>query len=476
MKSTQVAERLANLKALNRSDVQAKLENERQRFPHKIVVLDDDPTGVQTVHGVSVYTDWTKESIAQGFREDNRIFFLLTNSRGFTVKETTRVHQDIASRVQEVSEKQGMPYVLISRGDSTLRGHYPLETETLRATIEEQSNTTFDGEILMPFFKEGGRLTIDNVHFVQTGEELVPAGETEFANDRTFGFASSHLGEWIEEKTNGAYSKEETIYISLEDLRSANTTWVKDELMKARNFQKVVVNAVDYVDVEVFVTAFLQALKEGKTFLCRSASALTKVMGGIQDKLLLSREELITEDSEHGGLVVVGSHVQKTTDQLCALLDSGLVTGIEFDVHLVLDPAKFEQEIERVRTSCEKQIQAGQSVVFYTRRERLDLGDHREEEELQLSVKISDAVTSIVHDLRVRPNYIVAKGGITSSSIGTTGLSVKRAEVAGQIKPGIPVWKTGAESKFPAVAYVVFPGNVGTSDTLKDVVDVLEGK
>lgn len=470
------SELLANLQDVNRQEVQANLAEERKDFNYKIVVLDDDPTGVQTVHGVSVYTDWTKESIEQGFREEKSIFFLLTNSRSFTAKETTEVHQDIARRIHEVSQQEGIPYVIVSRGDSTLRGHYPLETVTMKNTIESLSNVSFDGEIIIPFFKEGGRLTINNVHYVQYGEELVPAGETEFAKDRTFGYTSSHLGEWVEEKTNGEYTKEGTTYISLEDLRSLNVEGIKEQLMNVTNFNKVVVNAVDYVDVEVFVTAFIQAMKEGKTFICRSAAALTKVIGGIADKPLLTRDELITEETTNGGLVAVGSHVQKTTEQLYALLDSGLVTPVEFDVHLVLDDEKFQQEVDRVRTTCEELITAGKSVVYYTRRERLDLGEGRAEEELKLSVKISDAVTSIVHDLKVKPKYIIAKGGITSSSIGTVGLSVKRAEVSGQVAPGIPVWKTGEESKFPHTSYIVFPGNVGTKDTLKEVVEVLEGK
>ena len=476
MTSIKAAELLANLRDPDRNDIQAKLKNERNGVNHKIVVLDDDPTGVQTVHGVSVYTDWTKESIEQGFQEENQIFFLLTNSRSFTANETTVVHQDIAQRVHEVSVQTGIPYVLISRGDSTLRGHYPLETETMKNKIEEISNTTFDGEVIIPFFKEGGRLTINNIHYVQYGDELVPAGETEFAKDRTFGFTASHLGEWIEEKTNGSFTKGDTTYISLEDLRSQNVDKIKTQLMDVTNFKKVVVNAVDYSDVEVFVTAFLQALKEGKTFICRSAAALTKVIGDISDKPLLTRTELVTEETSNGGIVAVGSHVQKTTEQLYALLDSGLVTGVEFDVHLVLDDEKFQQEVDRVRTTCEELIRDGKSVVYYTRRERLDLGENRAEEELKLSVKISDAVTSIVHDLNVRPKYIVAKGGITSSSIGTEGLEVKRALVAGQIKPGIPVWKTGEESKFPGSAYIIFPGNVGTTETLKEVVGVLEGE
>lgn len=476
MEMKKICEQFSNFQEPNLENVQTKLESERCGFKHKIVVLDDDPTGVQTVHGVSVFTDWTKESIIQGFREDRQIFFLLTNSRAFTAKETIAVHQDIAKRLHEVSIQEDIPYLLISRSDSTLRGHYPIETKTIKETIEKVSDTVFDGEIIVPFFKEGGRLTINNIHYVQYGEKLVPAGETEFAKDRTFGYYASHLGEWIEEKTKGSYPKEGTTYITLEDLRSEDIPSIKKQLMQVTNFYKVVVNAVDYVDIKIFSIALLQALKEGKTFLCRSAAALTKVLGGIPDKPLLGRGELIDEETPYGGLIAVGSHVQKTTEQLKTLLDSGLVTGIEFDVHLVVDEEKFQNETIRVRNACEKLIKLGKTVVFYTRRERLDIGDGRAEEELLLSVKISRAVTNIIKNLEVRPKYIVAKGGITSSSIGANGLSVKRGEVVGQIKPGIPVWKTGRESKFPDIAYIIFPGNVGSNETLKEVVQTLEGK
>ncbi|MFJ5765893.1 four-carbon acid sugar kinase family protein [Lysinibacillus sp. NPDC093210] len=476
MVARKASELLSGLIEPSGEQIQMKLEDARKGFYHKIVILDDDPTGVQTVHGVSVYTDWTEKSIKQGFREQNQIFFLLTNSRSFTAEETAIVHRDIARRVHEVSLQEGIPYLLVSRGDSTLRGHYPLETETMKNTIEDISDTEFDGEIVIPFFKEGGRLTIDNIHYVQNGEELVPAGETEFAKDRTFSYCSSHLGEWIEEKTNGVYTKEDTIYISIEALRSLNIEAIKAQLMEAENFKKVVVNAIAYIDVQVFMIALLHVVKEGKIFIFRSAASLTKVLGGIADKPLLSRSELISEEATNGGLVVVGSHVQKTTDQLYALLDSGLVTGVEFNVHLVHDEEQFLQEVLRVRTTCEELITAGKSVVYYTRRERLDLGENQGENELQLSVKISQAVTSIVKDLKVRPKYIVAKGGITSSSVGTVGLSVKRAEVVGQIKPGVPVWLTGEESKFPAFSFIIFPGNVGTTNTLKEVIEVLEGK
>lgn len=448
-------------------------EKELLDLNKKIVVLDDDPTGVQTVHDVSVYTDWSLDSIEKGFLEKNSMFFVLTNSRGFIASETKKAHKEIALNVIKVAKKYNKEFIIISRSDSTLRGHYPLETNVLRETIESNSELKFDGEVLLPFFKEGGRFTIDNIHYVQYGEELIPAGETEFAKDRTFGYTKSHLGEYVEEKTNGKFKAENVTYISLESIRSLDIETITKQLLGVHDFNKVVVNAKDYVDVKIFSIALIKALKSGKNFMYRTAAAFTKVIGGISDKQLLTRKELIKDESNNGGLIIVGSHVKKTTEQLNELKKCSFLESIELNCHLVLEPREFEVEVNRVISSCESLISSGKSVVVYTSRERIDLGINKQEEELKLSIKISDAVTSIVQRLNVRPNYIIAKGGITSSDIGIKGLKVQRATVAGQIKPGIPVWTTGSESKFPGMSYVIFPGNVGTSTTLKEAVEVL---
>ena len=465
-----------NLTDVDSGLVQETLEKELQEFNRKIIVLDDDPTGVQTVHGVSVYTDWSTDSIEQGFREEQSMFFILTNSRGMIASESEAAHREIAENVASVSRKLNRPFVIVSRGDSTLRGHYPLETETLKDTIEGRSEIRFDGEVIIPFFKEGGRFTVDNIHYVRYGDELVPAGETEFAKDRTFGYTKSHLGEWVEEKSGGRYKAEHATYISLEDIRARNFDRIADQLLQVSGFNKVIVNAVDYVDVEIFTIALIRAMKAGKNFAFRSAAAFTKVIGGVGDKPLLTRDELIREDNRRGGLVLVGSHVKKTTEQLEELKQCSFIEFIRLDSHLVVEPDKFAVEVDRVVAEVEKLVAAGKTVTVYTRRERLDLGEGKLEEELKLSVKIADAVTSIVQRLQVRPNFIVAKGGITSSDIGTKGLQVKRATVAGQIKPGIPVWITGDESKFPGIPYIIFPGNVGAKTTLRETVELLENK
>ena len=458
------------------TEVGKLLAAELANLGRKIVVLDDDPTGVQTVHSVAVFTDWEEKSFLEGFAEDTAMFFILTNSRAFSVEQTTRVHRDIARRTLAAAGAAATDFLMISRGDSTLRGHYPLETEVLRATLEELSGKRFDGEVILPFFREGGRFTIGNVHYVQEGEQLVPAGQTEFARDRTFGYKASHLGQWCEEKTDGRFRADGMVYIPLEMLRSLDFAAIERQLLTVNGFNKVIVNAVDYVDVEVFCIALLRAIAKGKEFLFRSSAALPKVLGGVPDKPLLGRDELVAAGNSNGGIILVGSHVAKTTQQLEELRKSACaVSYIEFNQHLILSESGLAPEVRRVVGLAEKEIASGTTVAIYTRRDRFDLPTSDREAQLRISVEISDAVTSIIDKLAVQPSFIVAKGGITSSDVGIKGLGVRKALVMGQILPGVPVWKTGPESKFPGMPYIIFPGNVGTPASLRDAVAVLMG-
>lgn len=439
----------------------------------KIIVLDDDPTGVQTVHDISVYTDWSEESIYSGFNEENRLFYILTNSRGFTVEQTTKCHTEIIERVNKISQETGKEYMIISRGDSTLRGHYPLETELLRKGFEADGKKHVDGEIICPFFKEGGRFTIDNVHYVKTGDELVPAGQTEFAKDKTFGYASSNLCEYIEEKTQGKYKAQDVTIISLDELRNVKIDEVTEKLLKVNNFGKIVVNAIDYCDLKVFAIALYKAMKQGKNYMFRVAAVIVKVVGGISDKPLLTRKDMVIKETSNGGIVVVGSHTQKTTSQVEELKKLKDLIFIEFNSDLVLDEKAFEKEITDTLAKEEKFIGEGKTVVVYTKRKLLVVENDTKEEALIRSVKISDAVQSLVGKLNITPAFVIAKGGITSSDVGTKALHVKRANVLGQIRPGIPVWQTGEESRFPMTPYIIFPGNVGEITTLREAVEIL---
>ena len=450
---------------------------ELKRLDRKIVVLDDDPTGIQTVHGVHVYTDWQQSTMDEGFAEKNNLFFILTNSRSFTVEQTLQCHKEIAQRIWNASQQSQKPFLLISRGDSTLRGHYPLETETLRTELEHLGHPSYDAEILIPFFPEGGRYTFGDIHYVLEKDHLVPAGLTEFARDKSFGYRSSHLGDFVAEKTLGHYRSNDCVFISLEELAALDLDSITHKLQQTSHFQKVIVNATTYADLKVFCAALCRAIHSGKEFLFRSAAPLTKILGGISDRPLLRRNDLIDPNNTNGGIILVGSHVNKTSRQLEALHTSEYpIRFLEFNQHLVLTPGGLEGEVKRVVTEASDAITNGQTVAVYTRRDRFDLPDPDPDKQLEVSVRISDSVTSIISKLPVRPSFIIAKGGITSSDVGVKALQVHCATVMGQLRPGVPVWMTGSESRFPNLPYVIFPGNVGEDSTLKEIVELLIGR
>lgn len=472
-KRRSLKEMLQSLPVYDAAKVEAAYQEALQADGTKVIALDDDPTGVQTVHDVFVYTDWKPETMQAAFEDGNKISFILTNSRGMTAEESRRTHEDIATAVAQVAKSAGRPVAVLCRGDSTLRGHYPLETDVVRKTLEACGEPPVDGEIIMPFFLEGGRYTVDDVHYVAAGDELIPAAETEFARDKTFGYRSSNLCEWIEEKTGGTWLAQQVCTVTLSELRTLDYEAIEDKLLAMKGFSKMIVNAVSEEDVKVFVTALFHVLGRGKHFVYRSAAALAKVMGGVSSRGLLTRQELVGGKAAVTGIIVAGSHVNKTTTQLQALKKCEDLCFIEINQHTVVNDDAFRREMDRVVTEAENCLASGRSCAVYTRRERFDLNTGNREDELRLAVKISDAVTSVVARLNIRPDFIIAKGGITSSEIGTKALGCRKARVMGQILKGVPVWETGPESKFPGIPYVIFPGNVGNENGLLDAVQKL---
>ena len=452
--------------------VEALLDDEIRKNRVKLIVLDDDPTGTQSVHDVPVYTRWDEEAMEEALRDPRSLFYVLTNTRAMSAAEAERVLREIGASVAAAAAKTGAEYLFLSRSDSTLRGHYPLETEVLKSVVETD-DYRIDGEVLCFFFKDGGRFTIDNVHYVKQGDVLVPAAETEFAKDPAFGYTHSDLPGYVEEKTGGRYPAEGVQCVPLEVLRAVDVDAVEAQLMALHDFGKIAVNAVDYCDVKVFAAALLRAMNKGKHFCIRTAADLVRVLGGIKDRPLLTREEIVPEGCKEGGLIVVGSYMQRTTDQLNALLTLPGLVEVPFDSDQVLDgPAALAAEVDRCVAEEEKAIRAGKTVVCYTKRTFLKASG-TPEEVLARQVQISDAVQSLVGKLSVKPRFLISKGGITSADIAVKALGIRKAEVLGQVKPSIPVWLTGEGSKYPGLPYIIFPGNTGEVTTLREMAELL---
>lgn len=432
----------------------------------KIVVLDDDPTGTQTVHDIPVLTEWSVELLRTELLNDDPVFYILTNSRSMPLPAAQALNREIGHNLMVASAQSGRAFVVVSRSDSTLRGHYPGETDALAAAIETQVDAT----LIIPFFLEGGRYTINDIHYVAEGEQLVPAAETPFARDAAFGYQHSNLCEWVAEKTGGRIPAEAVATISLDDIRLGGPGRVAEKLMTLTQGTACIINAVSMRDIQVFVVGLLQAEAQGKKFLYRTAASFVQVRAGLAARPLLTPADLALPQTG-GGLVVVGSYVPKTTGQLAELLALPDVVSCELRVASLLDAATRQTEIERAAQVIDQALQQGQDVVVYTSRD-LVTGQNAEHS-LSIGQQVSDSLVALVHALKTQPRYLLAKGGITSSDVATKGLGVRRALVLGQILPGVPLWRTGAESLYPGLAYIVFPGNVGDAQALARVVTTL---
>ncbi|GAA0181455.1 four-carbon acid sugar kinase family protein [Clostridium sediminicola] len=433
----------------------------------KLVVLDDDPTGTQTVHDLPILTEWSTNILEEEFNNDEyNAFYILTNSRAMAEEKALALNNEIAENLKEAAKNTDSSFALVSRGDSTLRGHFLKEVDALQEALQEK----FDGWILFPYFLEGGRYTANDIHYVREGDDFVPAGLTPFADDHTFGYKSSNLKEWVEEKTNGNVKKEDVVSITLDDIRKAGPDKVKEKLMNLSNSQICIVNAFTYKDVEVFVKGLLEAEGSGKKFLYRTSSSFVKTRAGNISRNLLSKEEL-NVNKGGGGLLIVGSYVPKTTKQVQTLINETDIESIEIDVSLLIDEETRGNEIKSIAKKVDSILEKEKDVAIYTSRKVIK-GDEAKSS-LAKGNFISDGLIEILHSIESIPRYVIAKGGITSSDIATKGIGIKRAVVMGQILEGIPVWKVGKEGRYPDSSYIVFPGNVGDEHALADAVKIL---
>ncbi len=428
-----------------------------------LVVLDDDPTGTQTVRDIAVVTTWDVATLTAELSAVPSCFYILTNSRSLTPAASRALHVDLATNLRTASAATHRPVVVASRSDSTLRGHYPLETDTLAEILGP-----FDVTFLTPYFEAGGRYTLNDIHYVIEGDRLVPAAETPFARDAAFGYRSSHLPDYVAEKTAGRIRAADVATISLNLLRSGGPIAVAEKLRALPRGSVCIVNAAAPRDIEVFAAATLAAESAGSRFLYRTAAGFVAARIGQSPQHALLAPTAFSLPNAHGGLTLVGSYVPKTTAQLSALLANSTVTPIELDVAALLDETRRTAALDSALTQINSALAAGRDTVVFTSRQLITGTDA--DASLAIGRHVSDSLIHIVQHLAVAPRYLIAKGGITSSDTATLGLGVRRALVLGQALPGVPVWQLGPETKFPGLGYVVFPGNVGSDTALADLV------
>ncbi|NCT44187.1 MAG: four-carbon acid sugar kinase family protein [Microcystis aeruginosa G11-09] len=414
----------------------------------KIIVLDDDPTGSQTVHSCLLLMRWDEDTLRLGLADNAPIFFVLTNTRALTPEKAESVTREVCHNLKTALTKEGIEdFLVVSRSDSTLRGHYPIETDVI---AEELGG--FDAHFLIPAFFEGGRITRDSIHYLIIDGVPTPVHETEFARDSVFAYHYSYLPDYVEEKTQGKIKADDVERFLLTDIRQGSL----ERLQKLKNNQCGVVDGETQADLDRFAEDIL------------TASILTS-LANLGTQPIAPESMGKYKPTGEAGAIIVGSHVKKTTQQLQELLQQPNTVGVEIDVTALRDrPDQRDQLLAQVLEKVKLIHKNKQTPVIYTSRQELTFASVQKR--LDFGVAVSTLLMDIVKGLPSDISFLISKGGITSNDVLSTGLSLQSARLLGQILPGVSMVCTELDHPlFPNLPVVLFPGNVGDVQALATV-------
>ncbi len=416
----------------------------------KIIVLDDDPTGSQTVHSCLLLTQWDVETLRIGLADQSPIFFILTNTRALTPDQAASVTREVTQNLKLALAAESITdFLVVSRSDSTLRGHYPVETDVIAEELG-----SFDAHFLVPAFFEGGRITRNSIHYLIIDGVETPVHLTEFAKDSVFAYQHSYLPDYVTEKTKGLIPSEKVEQFLLSDIRIGTLP----RLMDLTGNQCVVVDGENQADFDQLASDIITAASQGKR------------LAELGNQPIPAEEMAKYTRNGKPGVVIMGSHVKKSTQQLEQLLQAPGIVGIEVDVSHLLEESDLQRQelLQQILDQIYAIHNVGQTPVIYTSRQELQFDTV--EIRLAFGTKVSDLLMDIVRGLPPDIGFLISKGGITSNDVLSKGLSLKTARLLGQVLAGCSIVKTSSNHPlYPNLPVVLFPGNVGDTKGLTTV-------
>jgi uncharacterized protein YgbK (DUF1537 family) len=461
----------------------------------KVVVLDDDPTGSQTVHSAPLLLRWDADSLSAGLRHPSPLLFLLANTRALDAAAAAERVREICRALRPALEQALAAgwidrWLIVSRGDSTLRGHFPLEVEVIAEELGP-----FDATLLAPAFLPGGRTTVDGLHLLQ-GE---PVHTTPFAADRLFGFSHSFLPAWVEEKSAGRIPAAAVQRIGLAELDAADqapdgAAALRDRLAGFGG------NAVVAVDAELphQLAALGAAVRtvtdpdpaaqpagwSPRRLLFQSAASLLNGLVPLPPQPLdaaglagLRRRD--ASGAPLTGLVLVGSHVPLADAQLERLLQEPGCEGLEIPVAKFArvlagpEPAALLASLEQTwLDQLEQRLAHGLTPVLFTSRGEVSCSSSAERR--RLGLELAALMARLAAAVEPRLGYLISKGGITSHTLLADGLGLGAVELQGQLFAGLSLVLTPPGGGRAGLPVVTFPGNLGDADGLRNAWRLLE--
>ena len=448
----------------------------------KIIIIDDDPTGSQTVNGCNLIFKWDYETLLKGLKGSSNLLFILANTRSLPEKDVKKRLKEICCSLKEIMNNSLFAeeeFVVISRGDSTLRGHNFIEP-----FIINQLLGPFDATFYIPAFIEGNRTTLNGNHFV----DHIPIHKTIFSKDKIFGFNTSNIKELIYEQSNHQLDFNHIENINIKDFDVLGTNQPNKLHMyieNLKNNKKVIVDIMDYSQLDKF-SGIVKSLLKKKKFLFRSAASFISSLSNIKktqkDQIYFSKlRRKDNHDKTMKGLIVVGSYIELTTLQLNKVLEISLCKPIEINVLKLYTFFKLKNNLKKINSikqyildSIRQNLSQDFIPVLYTSREIVSPRDNNDliQFQLFLSTFISEIVSAIKNEI----GYLISKGGITTNTIISDGLDADSVYLEGQILPGISLVTFNLFKQKGKLPIVTFPGNIGNDMSLVKALEILENK
>ena len=447
----------------------------------KVIVIDDDPTGSQTVNNCLLLLKWDYSTLIKGFKSKSNLFFILANTRSLSENDAKLRLVEICDALKKIISKESYKeeeFIFVSRGDSTLRGHNFLEPKIINECLGP-----FDATFHIPAFIEGKRITIDGVHFVNN----VPVSQTIFAKDKIFGYKTSNIKKLLFQKSKSQIKLNDIQNLKLSELKvleSKEKNIIFDKIRNLKENSHVIVDVENYSQLKKFSLSIKKLSKE-KKFLFRTAASFISSISAVKDNpqepffySLLRRKN--SKKKFLPGFLVIGSYTELSTIQLKEFLEISDCAPIELDVFEFFRISKLKHNEDQLVLFKNKFLAHIRSIlmqentpVLFTSRKEVSLVN--KDEQVNFYNSLAHFISELVSDLKNEIWYLVSKGGITSNVILSNGFKATYVYLQGQIITGVSLvtFKLENDEDLPIVT---FPGNIGNQDSLIKVWSILENK
>ena len=446
----------------------------RQRVRHalelsrrKIILIVDEVTGSQAIGKVPMVVDISAAAIATELWLNPTATALLAATRDVPAADAAASMQRLVADAIAAGHATRSEVMLFYRIDPFLAGHAFVETQAISRRFGG-----FDGVLWVPAFFDGDVYTLDSIQWVRAGDRLVPLTDRDPDTDPRFPVRESDLRRWLEARSDGALPPGSVEAIRLAEVRTGRDTLLR-RLRGVRDGRHVIVDAATMDDLyDLFLTCLL-AEREGARFLYVAGPSFSRACTSQADVPQLRGPELFGPKRPVGpGIVMLGpptranGALRNVIRRHPAVLDLVLEPTIDVSNYKhgqLLRPQHFRHVSGQVGQALEAELTPLLSFSPLT-------GSPTDDEIVAFRQACARAMTDIFLALAVPPQWLLVESGTVASAVTRQGLGVRRAEVLGQVGPGITAWRLDAGSRIPAGILAVVTPEVADHRTVLNLI------